>query len=173
MGIPTDSMLVYGQTFKFGPVGPANVGELRSPSTELRTAISRRPFKDENMIPTFGEYYQWGPKFEGVEAGGRKAKRMGITELDASFHKMINGNVPSLTDALERTELYNALEHPFPDYWSRSLNRELEIEFAWTVEGIHFRESVDDGKNGWFPSYRQTCEVVVPATLINTYFQRE
>ena len=162
---------MFGQTFKFGPVVPANVGELRSPPTVIRTAISRDPFKDENMIPMGGEYFQWGPKFEGVEAGGRKATRMGITELDSSFGKMINGNLPSITDALEQTELFDELAYPFPEYWSPSLNRKLKFEFSWTVEGLHFRKSEDDDKNGWFTSHMESREVNVPAVLVKTYSQ--
>ena len=169
--IPKDGKLVYGQTFKFGPVVPANAGELRSPPTEIRTAISRDPFKEENMIPMGGEYYHWGPKFEGVAAGGRKATRMGITELDPSFGKMINEKVPSLTDALERTELFDELEYPFPEYWSPSLKRKLMFEFSWTVEGLQFRKSKDDDENGWFSTHMESREVDVPAVLVKKYSQ--
>ena len=110
-------------------------------------------------------------QFESLPAGGRKAEKRGMTELDKSFHKVIYEKVPSLTETLELTELFDAWSYPFPDQWSPSLKRMLELEFCWTVEGLHFRETEEDQKNNWFPSHRVNKEIDVPAALVKTFFQ--
>jgi len=112
-------------------------------------------------------------KFDCLTAGGRKATRMGMTELDKSLHKVICEKVPSLMEVLEPTELFDAQEYPFPDEWSPSLKRPLELEFCWTVEGLHFRETEEDQKNNWFPSHRVKKDVDVPAALVKEYFQSQ
>jgi len=115
-------------------------------------------------------------KFDCLPAGGRKATRMGtrmgMTELDKNFHKVISEKVPSLTEFREHIELFDAQEYPFPDKWSPSLKRTLELEFCWTVEGLHFRETDMDQKNNeGVSSHRVQKEVDVPAALVQTYFQ--
>ena len=77
--------LVYGQEIDYGPVAPANVGELRSPACQLRTQ-----FKFEHtIIDTI-----YGQKFDGIPKISKdSAECMGISKMDKSFYRNVQNTL--------------------------------------------------------------------------------
>jgi hypothetical protein len=60
----------------------------------------------------------------------------------------------------------DAKTYPFPDTWSSSLRRDLEVTFCWTVEGLSFRPMKEDHENNWILERKQTHAIDVPAVLV-------
>lgn len=75
--------LLHRQEFSYGPVGPANVGELRSPPSVLRADIT---------LKTSGKVIDkiYGPKFEGVseaKIAEGQGFSTGVAKTDKAFYK--------------------------------------------------------------------------------------
>ena len=71
-----------------------------------------------------------------LAAGGTKAEeRLGITKTHPSFYRQVQVDVPSVSKTLGAINL-DALELPFRESWSDSLERELILKFCWAVSGL-------------------------------------
>jgi hypothetical protein len=81
--------LVYGQEIEYGPVAPANVGELSSPACQLRTQFKL----EDKIIDTI-----YGQKFEGLpkvstDPGAATSERLGISKMDKSFYRNVQNTL--------------------------------------------------------------------------------
>ena len=84
-----------------------------------------------------------------MAAGGTKAEeRLGITKTHPSFYRQVQVDVPSVSKTLGAINL-DALELPFRESWSDSLERELILKFCWAVSGLTFRDMNEDVANRW------------------------
>ena len=153
-------VLVYGQEIEYGPVAPANVGELRSPPCQLRTQFS---LKDTVLDTIYGQTFE-GLKAASKDPGAASSERMGITKMDKSFYRNVNFTLPSVAKALGAP--LDANKYPFPDKWSESLKRDLSVSFCWTVEGLSFRPMKEDKENDWILDQKLTRTIDVPAVLV-------
>ena len=88
-GIPTKNRteaLVYGQEIEYGPVAPANVGELRSPACQIRTQFK---FADEIIDTIIGQTFEGLPKVS-KDPGAATGERLGMSKMDKSFYRNVN-----------------------------------------------------------------------------------
>lgn len=77
--------LVYGQEIDYGPVAPANVGELSSPVCQLRTQFM---LKDTIIDTIYGQTFERLPKVS-KDPGASTSERMGISKMDKSFYRNV------------------------------------------------------------------------------------
>ena len=75
--------LVYGQEIEYGPVAPANVGELSSPACQIRTQFK---FEDEIIDTIIGQRFEGLPKVSKDPS----AATFGISKMDKSFYRHVN-----------------------------------------------------------------------------------
>ena len=155
--------IISHQNFEYGPTAPANVGDLSAPPCQLKTEIFLKKtstISEQKMIDqAFSE------KFKGLAAGGTKAEeRLGITKTHPSFYRQVRVDVPSVAKTLGGINL-DALELPFKESWSDSVERELIFKFSWAVSGLTFREMIEDTANRWQLSQTLRRKVDVPLEL--------
>ena len=139
------------------------MGDLSSPPCQLKTEIF---LKRTSTISEQKKIDQaLSEKFKGLTAGGTKAEeRLGITKMHPSFYRQIRVDVPSIAKTLGGINL-DALELPFKESWSESVERELIIRFGWAVSGLTFRDMSEDVLNRWQLSQTLRRKVDVPLEL--------
>ena len=82
--------LVYGQEIEYGPVAPANVGELSSPACQLRTQ-----FKSEDKIvdTIYGQKFEGLPKVSTDPGAAATSERLGISKMNKSFYRNVQNTL--------------------------------------------------------------------------------
>ena len=81
--------LVYGQEIEYGPVAPANVGELSSPACQLRTQFK---LEDQIVDTIYGQKFEGLPKVS-TDPGAATSERLGISKMDKSFYRNVQNTL--------------------------------------------------------------------------------